>query len=516
VTLDHRDDQGGPPAALVVTDISKTYGPARVLRDVSLRIGKGHVHSLVGGNGSGKSTLVKILAGLVRADPGGTVAIDGQERPASSLTPTIAKASGVHFVHQDPGVFLDMTVIENLSLGRGFETGRAGRIRWRQARARSEEVLARFDIHVDPDLPLGALRPAERTMVAIARALQDQERADHGILVLDEPTASLSASEVTVLLGALRRYAERGQTTLFISHRLDEVLTASDTVSVLRDGCVVATRPAIGLSPRELAELVVGRELAEAPPTGSVTNREAYLELRGFSVGPLEGIDLVAHKGEIVGLAGLLGSGRSRLLHALFGGGRRAGTVLLEGVPIDARTERAAMDAGFALVPEDRGADAAFGDLSVANNLAAADIGRFWRRGHLSARAERTAAEKAVREFNIVCGSVDMKLSTLSGGNQQKVILARWLRRDPKVLLLDEPSQGVDVGARADIHGLIRGAVASGATALVVSSDLEELALLCDRVLVLAGGRIVGEVHGPDIDTTLLTHLTYGPVEAAL
>jgi len=516
VTRDHRDDQGGPSAALVVTGISKTYGPSRVLRDVNLEIAKGHVHALVGGNGSGKSTFVKILAGLVRADPGGTVVIGGRKRPAASLTPAIAKEYGVHFVHQDPGVFLDMTVTENLSLGRGFETGKSGRIRWRLARARAREVLDRFDIRVDPDMPLGALRPAERTMVAIARALQDQEGASQGVLVLDEPTASLSAGEVTVLLGALRRYAERGQTTLFISHRLDEVLTVSDTVSVLRDGCLVTTRPTKGMEPGELAALVVGRELAEAPPTGSVPEGSAFLELRGVSVGPLEGIDLVAHQGEVVGLAGLLGSGRSRLLHSMFGGGRRGGSILLEGVPVNARSEREAMAHGFALVPEDRGADAAFADLSVANNLAAADLGRFWRRGHLSARAERTAAEESVQQFHIVCESVDMKLSMLSGGNQQKVILARWLRRSPKVLLLDEPSQGVDVGARADIHGLIRQAVMGGATALVVSSDLEELSLLCDRILVLAAGGIVAELHGPNIDTTLLTHLTYGPTGAVL
>lgn len=508
------DSEGGPSAALAVVGITKTYGTARVLVDVNLEVGKGHVHALVGGNGSGKSTLVKILAGLVRADPGGTVAIGGHEWSASSLTPAIAKASGVHFVHQDPGIFLNMTVAENLSLGRGFEIGLAGRVKWGKVRSRAQEVLARFDIHADPDLPLGALRPAERTMVAIARALQDQESENQGVLVLDEPTAALSSVEVTVLLGALRRYAGRGQTTLFISHRLDEVLRVSDMVSVLRDGRLVITRPSAGLESDDLAAMVVGRELAETSPSSSMPRHSPLLELRKISVGPLAEIDLVAHRGEVVGIAGLLGSGRSRLLHSMFGPGRRGGTILLDGVQIDARNEREAMDAGFALVPEDRGVDAAFPDLSVANNLSAADLGRFWQRGHLSAKAESEAAEASACDFHIVCRSVDMRLSTLSGGNQQKVILARWLRRFPKVLLLDEPSQGVDVGARAEIHGLIRAAVAGGATALVVSSDFEELSLLCDRVVVLAQGRIAGEVRGPNIDTTMLTQLTYGPVEA--
>lgn len=501
--------------ALAVSGVSKTYGSARVLRNVDIEIDRGRVHALVGGNGSGKSTLVKIVAGLVRADQGGMVRIGSVGFPADSLTPAAVKAAGVHFVHQDPGVFPDLTIIENLSIGRGFETGLGGRVAWGKARKRAAEVLERFGIAAAPDAPLASLRPAERTMVAIARALQDQEGTDQGILVLDEPTAALSAAEVKLLLGALRTYASHGQTIVFISHRLDEVLSVSDAVSVLRDGEMIGTVPTAGLSHHDLAEMVVGRELDEAPPTGADEGWPVMLELRNLSVGPLEGINLTAHRGEIVGLAGLLGSGRSRLLRALFGGPHRSGTVLLDGKVIRARDPMDAMDAGFALIPEDRSADAVFSDLSVANNLAAADVRRFFQRGRLSARSEDRAAGTSLHEYGIVCRSVKMRISALSGGNQQKVVLARWLRRSPKVLLLDEPSQGVDVGARSDIHTIIRQVVRAGATAVVVSSDLEELALLCDRVVVLAGGRITGEVLGPDADVARITELCYGHVEAA-
>ena len=247
---------GGEPA-LRVTRLSKTFPGTRALDDVSLEVQRGEIHALLGGNGSGKSTLIKVLAGVYHGDPGGEVAVGGVSSPSDRTSPAWARSAGLHFVHQNPGVFPTMTVAENMAIGRGFETTRAGSIRWGALRRRTSDLLERFSIQATPDMPVGLLRPADRTMVAIARALQDQEGGHEGVLVLDEPTASLPASEVDVLLSALRRYAAAGQTIVFVTHRLDEVLTIADRVSVLRDGRHVATIDAEGKTEMDLIELIV-------------------------------------------------------------------------------------------------------------------------------------------------------------------------------------------------------------------------------------------------------------------
>ena len=487
-----------------------------MLREAGLTVARGEVHALLGGNGSGKSTLVKLLAGVYRADPGGSIRIGETTTPADAWSAEVAKKQGLHFVHQDPAVFPALTVAENIAIGRGFVTGRTGRIDWRATRRRTAEVLERFAIPATPDMPVAALRPADRVMIAIARALQDQEGASDGVLVLDEPTASLPVNEVEVLLSALRRYAAAGQTIVYVSHRLGEVLDFADQVTVLRDGNVVGTRPVPGMTEDALVELIVGRPLDRVFPEPRTTQRQdVVLSVRGLAAGPLQGVDLDLHRGEVLGVAGLLGSGRTELLRALFGDlPVTAGEVTMEGRPLRPRGPRQAMRAGLAMVPEDRGSEGLFPGMSVRENLSAAVVPTYWRGGRLRHRDERDDARDLVQRYAVKPATDLPPAGTLSGGNQQKVVLGRWLRREPTVLLLDEPTQGVDVNARADIYAHVRAAVDRGTAVLLVTSDFEEMSHVADRVVVLRDGVVAAELHAPDITEQRLTELSYLTAEA--
>ncbi len=500
--------EGGGPA-LRVDAVSKSFAETKALNGVSFDVAAGQIHALLGGNGSGKSTLVKILAGVYTADDG-DLEVQGVRLPAASMSPSEAERLGLRFVHQQPSVFPEMTVGENLCIGRSFPTGTARNIRWRQLRSRAREVLERFGIEAHPDQPLHTLGPAGQTMVEIARALQDQEGETQGILVLDEATASLPAPEVELLLAALRRYAAEGQTIIFVSHRLDEVMGVADRVTVLRDGNHIATRPVSELTHDQLVELIVGRFVGNVfPEAHPPAEHPVVLEAHGLAGGPVRGADFTLHAGEVLGVAGLVGSGRSSLLRIIFGDMRiESGTLELEGKPFAPRAPKQAMRAGVAYVPETR-SDAAFPDMTLAENLSAASVKSYWHGGVLHHRREMADTRKLIDLFNVKTSSPLARFGNLSGGNQQKAILGRWLRREPKVLLLDEPTHGVDVGARVEIYATVRRAVDQGAAVLVVSSDFDELAGLCDHVLVMADGRFVADVRGKDLDSGRLQELAY-------
>jgi ribose transport system ATP-binding protein len=503
--------ESGSQARVVVRALSKTFPGTRALDSVDVEVRAGEIQALVGGNGSGKSTLIKCLCGIYRADAGGQLRIGERETPAAEMTPELAREAGIHVVHQDLGVFPDLSVEENLALGYRYPTGVGARVRWRELRRVTTALIERFEIDARPETPLRSLSQGARTQVAIARALQDEGSEGSGLLILDEPTASLPAHEVTLLLAILRRYASRGQAILYVSHRLDEVLEIADRVTVLRDGATVGTFPADELSEDRLIELILGRQLESAfPEMPPPTEGEPMLAIKGLSAGPLRGVDLKIGPGEVVGIAGLLGSGRSELAHAIFGDlPIVSGEIKLNGRPYRPRRPLDAIRAGVALVPENRVADAVFPDLPVSENLSIASVSQYSVRGRIRHRQMRADARDSMRKFLVKASSDGALLSTLSGGNQQKVIVARWLRRAPKLLLLDEPTQGVDVGARADIYRLVREAVQGGASALVVASDYEELAHVSDRVLVLRGGRIVAEIRPPELTAHRLSQITY-------
>lgn len=484
-----------------VEGVSRAFNNTQALDGVDLEVKRGEIHGLMGGNGSGKSTLMKILAGVYAADEG-TLEIRGGSYDLRQFSPTDSRRCGLHMVHQHRTTFTTMTVAENLAIGRGFPTGAAGRIRWRANRKRAAELIERFGIHARPDDLVGELRPAAQTMVEIARALQDQEGASDGVLALDEPTAALPPHEVEVLLDALRHYAAEGQAVLFVSHRLDEVMDLCHRVTVLRDGRKVGTASLDNLSRDGLVEMMIGR-LVDAPPPAVARrdDRVPVVEATDLTGGAVRDISCVVRAGEIVGVAGLAGSGRSTLLRLLFGAQRlESGSIAIDGKPVVVKSPVDAVKAGVALVPEDRAKDAAFADLPVIDNFTLVDTPRFTRFGRVRRSVERTAAAAAVARFTVKTSSTSASMRELSGGNQQKVSIGRWLTRAPRLLLLDEPTQGVDVGARADLWALIAEAAQGGAAVLVVSSDLEELTHLSQRILVLRSGRLVGELEGQAVE----------------
>jgi ribose transport system ATP-binding protein len=496
-------------AALSISHVSKTFPGTRALDDVSMEVRRGEVHGLVGGNGSGKSTLIKILAGVYRADGGGEVRVGDDVVGASRITPEWSRGVGLHFVHQDPAVFGPLTVAENMAIGHGFPTRGPAFIRWRELRRRTQDLLDRFEIDVRPGDLIGDLRPAQRTMVAIARAIQDQTHAASGLLVLDEPTAALPAREVDRLLESIRRFASAGQSILFVSHRTPEVLGATDRVTVLRDGRMIDTVDSAGLTEERLIELIVGRALERVEVTTTTEPQEGVLlDARDLVGGVLAGVSLQLRHGEVLGVAGLVGSGRTELLKSLFGAHRLShGTITIDGAEVRFSGVDDAMDAGLAFVPEDRAAEASLTGMSVRENLSAATVSRYWKGLRLRHGLEARDASQLIGEYGVTAQSDRQAFGTLSGGNQQKVVLARWLRRKPKILLLDEPTQGVDVNARAQIYTLIAKAVAGGTSIIVVSSDYEELSALADRVLIMSHGQIGSELRGPGIEADRIAEL---------
>ena len=486
--------------ALEAANISVTFGGTRALRDACLAVRRGTIHALLGENGSGKSTFIKVLAGIYAASPGGVIRAGGTSRSTEQMTPAAAHELGMRFVHQDLGLFDDMTVAENMALYAGYPTAALGAIRWSSVKRIAAERLDRFEIDATPDTLAGDLRPAMRTMVAVARALQDDSSDTGRILILDEPTVSLPKHEADLLLQILRRRAERGDAIVFISHRLDEVLASCHELTVLRDGQTIATLDASSATEQEVGRLITGRTIVRHVPRQDPSERHSVVaEIKSLKAAHVSVEHLELYAGEVVGLAGLVGAGRSTLLRSIFGDvSEVSGTVSVGPKTGPFRSPSQAMAAGVAYVPEDRIREGSFLDMSVTANLSISVLSKYFRRLWLQRSAEDEAADELISVFGIKCGSRRDDLSTLSGGNQQKLILARWLQRRPRLLLLDEPTQGVDIAARADIYRLLRRATADGCAVLLASSDLEELSELCGRVCVMSGGQIVDELYPPN------------------
>jgi len=510
VTAGLAGDASPEPVALEATGVVKHFFGTPALAGAHLTVRQGTVHALLGGNGSGKSTLIKILAGVQRGDSG-QVHVLGRSWPAAGADTRRARDAGLRFVHQDLGLFDDMTVAENIALDSGFPLGPTGGVRWRSLRRQVGALLEQYQVEAGPDTLLGSLRPAQRTMVAVARALADQEGSEY-VLVLDEPTASLPDHEATLLLTALKSRARHGQTVVFVTHHLREVIDVADDVTVLRDGRTVGTISGRTPGEEELVELIAGRSVARQR-TCSTPVGDPVLVVDGLAVGPLRGLDLRVHGREIVGIAGLVGSGRTTALSSIFGARpSTAGSVTVRGTSTAGRGVVAAMRHGVAMVPEDRLRDAAFADLNVRENMSASMLPAYWR-GWWRRRREEGETRRLLAAFAVKASGPDAPLLSLSGGNQQKVVLARWLQRDPALLLLDEPTQGVDIVSRADIYAGVRASAAAGCAVLIASSDFEELCLLCDRVLVLRDGHITHEVSGGDATPELLTRLVQSSPE---
>lgn len=492
---------------LALTGLHKHYGGVRALDGASLRIARpGVVHGLIGANGSGKSTLLGILSGQVRPDAG-RVAVDGRE--VHLHNPAQAVRHGVAMVSQETALAPALSIAENVYLGGRFARRGVRGIDWRATEARAAALLGELGVHEDPATPVGTLRPDRQQMVEIARAISLQAR----ILILDEPTSSLDDEEVEALTAAVRRLRDRGVAVILVSHRLGELIGLCDELTVLRDGRTVAAGPVAEFDAHRIVDEMVGHAGAWSESVRPVRRYHdpaapAALRLRGVTVpGAVQDVDLDVAPGEVVGLAGMVGSGRSRLVAALFGQQPvSAGAVTIAGRPFRPGSPRAAIDAGVGYVPPDRRVQGLVLLRTVAENLAMVATRRRPRLFPPGRAEEDAAVRGAVATMNIRAASPHVAAGTLSGGNQQKVALGKWTAEPLRVLLLDEPTRGVDVAAKAEIHALLRDTAARGTGLLVSSGEHDELVQLCDTVVVLHRGRVTAVLRGDEISETAIAH----------
>jgi ABC-type sugar transport system ATPase subunit len=498
-----------PALALEVSELSKTFSGQRALDQVSIEVRRGEVHALLGENGSGKSTLIKCLAGVYQPDPGGRLAFGGKEMDIPFL-PADSLRAGCAFIHQELGLVPTLSVRENLALSGGFLTGAGGRVRWSAETARARDLLEPFSAHIRPEALVESLPQADRTLVAIARGMKGAESGGC-LLVLDEPTAALPEGEVDELFAAIRQLKENGLGILYVTHRLSEVFELADRATVLRDGSKVGTHDVAELDEPSLIQLLVGRSLSTYyPPVEQTTRERVVLSASGICGVRVKDASFKVYAGEVVGIAGLLGSGRSELGRLIFGAQQlTGGTLEMEGRPLDLRSPRDGIERGIALVPEDRTVGGSHQTMSLAENITLPELHSLSRFGRLRKRAERRKVKELIEQYNVKPPQPAKRFATLSGGNQQKAILAKWMRLDPQLLILDEPVQGVDIGARAEIYAMLEKAAAAGAGIVMIDSEIEDLCRLCDRVLVLVDGRIVAELSGEAADSGRVTEAIY-------
>jgi rhamnose transport system ATP-binding protein len=472
---------------LRLTEISKAFAGVQALKGVSFDLRAREVHALVGENGAGKSTLIKVITGAYLADQG---RIEVHGRPVSDLDPVRARDLGIAAIYQQPALFPELTVAENVAIG--LEPGGSWRrIRWGERRLRARKLLEKIGAEIDPDMEVRKLSMPEQQLVEIARALG----ADARILIMDEPTASLSDTEVMGLFGVIRELKSHGVGIIYISHRLEELPQVADRVTALRDGVVVGTRRMDEVSRGELIHMMVGRELSTVFPKTFVEPGELVLEVRtlGCRAAGVRDVSLSVRAGEILGLAGLVGAGRTELARVLFGlTPAERGEVRLRGRCVTIDSPARAVELGIAYVPEDRRRHGVILDMTMAANTTLATLRAVSRFGLLDFRGERATAASFVGQLGIKTASLETRAGNLSGGNQQKVALARWLAANPAVLILDEPTQGVDVGAKAEIHRLMSGLAGRGLAILMISSELPEILGMSDRIAVMHSGAIVG------------------------
>jgi ribose transport system ATP-binding protein len=487
---------GSAVPTLEMRGISKTFPGVKALNDVQLQAWGGEVLALMGENGAGKSTLMKILSGAYQADPGGEIRIDGQ--PVTITDPIAARRQGIAIIYQELALAPNLSVAENIYLG--DELQRGGRIDRKAMYDGCRPALERLGAPFKPETTVGTLSIAEQQLVEIAKAVHGKSK----ILVLDEPTTALSSRETERLFALVRQLRAEGIALIYISHRMAEVYELSDRVSVLRDGSYVGTLTRDELSADSLVKMMIGRDISsfykkEHDPHGS--RGPVVLEVKGVTDGGrrVKPCSFDLHKGEVLGIAGLVGSGRTELARLIYGADPKAGgEVLLDGRPLEARTPKDALDAGLAYLTEDRKGLGLFLDMSCGENINVGVIDRdAGKGGILDLAAARRRAEAAFKALRVRAASPLVMVGSLSGGNQQKVLLSRWLETDPKVLILDEPTRGVDIGAKSEIYRIIDELAKRDIGVIVISSELPEIIGICDRVLVMREGHMEGEVGGP-------------------
>lgn len=473
---------------LQLQHISKSFPGVHALRDVQFDVKVGEVHALLGENGAGKSTLIKIISGVHKPDTG-ELLIDGQ--PVVFNSPREAQDRGVATIYQELSLYPELTVAENIFIGH-CPRGRLGGIDWNKTYEEAEKILASLNIHdMDVRRKIGTMSVGNRQRVEIAKALSRNAR----ILIMDEPTASLSEADVQRLFSIVRLLRERGVGVIYISHRMEEVFMLADRVTVLRDGQYVSTNPVSSVSEGELITMMVGRTIEQLFPKIESVIGVPVVQVRDVRHKPLtRGVSLTIHAGEIVGLAGLVGSGRSELAQVIFGiTPAESGEILIDGKPIAIRSPAQAMALGIAYVPEDRGTQGLIRAMRVRENVSLAMLRQISNGQFINRGAEQSLSSETIQNMNIRAYSGEQIVNKLSGGNQQKIVVGKWLARKPRLLIMDEPTRGIDVGAKSEIHRLMSQLASEGMAVLMISSELPEVLGMSDRVLVMREGKIVAE-----------------------
>ncbi|MGF6776855.1 rhamnose transport system ATP-binding protein [Paraburkholderia sp. GAS334] len=499
---------GGP--RLELKHASKSFGRVRALFDAELALWPGEVHALLGENGAGKSTLVKILAGVHQPDTG-ELLVDGI--PRQFATPAEARDAGLAVIYQEPTLFFDLSIAENIFMGRQ-PVDRLGRIQYDAMHREVRDLLASLGVDLRADQMVRGLSIADQQVIEIAKALS----LNANVLIMDEPTAALSLPEVDRLFTIVRRLRERDVAILFITHRLDEVFALTQRVTIMRDGAKVFDGLTAELDTASIVAKMVGRDLESFYPKADVKPGEVRLSVRGLTrVGVFKDISFEVRAGEIVALAGLVGAGRSEVARAIFGiDPFDSGEIRIAGKPLKPGRPAAAVQAGLALVPEDRRQQGLALELSIARNASMTVLGRLVRHGLISARSERTLATQWGTRLHLKAGDPSAPVGTLSGGNQQKVVLGKWLATNPKVLIIDEPTRGIDVGAKAEVYGALAELVRDGMAVLMISSELPEVLGMADRVLVMHEGRISADISRAEANEERIMGAALGQSTATL
>lgn len=472
---------------LALKNITKIYPGVKALDDVSIAFEKGEIHALVGENGAGKSTLIKVISGAV-IPQAGEIVLEDKSYPR--LTPHEAIIKGVAVIYQEFNLFGSLTAAENIFIGEK-PSGKSF-VDYRQMNREASAIFKRFGVNINPDTEVQYLTPAYKQVVEIAKAIRKQAR----VLIMDEPTAPLSVSEVEKLFEIIAELKALGMTIIYVSHRLDEIFAIADRVSVLRDGRHITTLPIAEINRDGLIRLMVGRELSKAYPEPAATPGETILEVKGLSSPVIHGASFHLKRGEILGIAGLVGSGRTELMRLIFGADKKTGgAILVKGDPVHITSPVQALRHGIGLIPEDRKATGVFLQQSITWNVSISSLLSISRFLVVNPQKEKEQAENYHQKLQIKTPSLNQLVLNLSGGNQQKVVLAKMMAASPDVLIFDEPTRGIDVGARVEIYQLMRELTAQGKGIIMVSSDMEEVLGMSDRVLVMAHGRIAGELN---------------------
>ncbi len=477
---------GEKPPVIKIEHISKSFGGIQALKEVTFEVYAGEVHALLGENGAGKSTLIKIMTGVEQPDQG-QIFLDG--KPVHFSSTRSAQTQGIAAIYQEPSLFPDLDIAENILVGRQPH-GRLG-VDWKKMYREGGTLLQELGLKLDPRTKARELSVAQQQMVEIARALSINAR----VLIMDEPTSALTQGEVDELFTIVRRLRTSGTAIVFISHRLEELFAIADRVTTLRDGSYVGTRPMTDVSTEDLIRMMVGRNLEHLFPKQAVEAGKVILQVDGLSVeGSFYGVSFELRQGEILGMAGLIGAGRTNVAQAIFGvEPATSGTIRLDDQLVEINSPEKAMELGIGYVPEDRKEHGLVLDMSIANNITLPVISKYSRLSWLNKKRERQAAREASLQLEVKMAGVDQKAGQLSGGNQQKVVLAKWLGTKPRILILDEPTRGIDVGTKAAVHQLMSDLAGQGMAILMISSELPEVLGMSDRILVMRSGHLTGQ-----------------------